>query len=55
MIDLGMPTLIELRSPEDCAELCRELGLQFVELNMNLPQYQTDQIDPDRLRNIGKE
>ena len=52
MIDLGMPTLVELRSPEDCARLCRELGLQFVELNMNLPQYQTDQIDPERLGKI---
>lgn len=55
MMDLGMPTLIELPEPEDCARLCRELGLQFIELNMNLPQYQTDRIDPDRLRNIGKE
>lgn len=45
MIELGMPTLIELPSLEDCAALCRELGLQFVELNMNLPQYQTGQID----------
>lgn len=49
---LGMPTLIELRSPEDCAGLCRELKLQFVELNMNLPQYQTDQIDAGRLQRI---
>ena len=52
MIDLGMPTLVELPEPKDCARLCRELGLQFVELNMNLPQYQTDQIDPDRLGKI---
>lgn len=36
MTDLGMPTLIELPGPEDCARLCRELGLQFVELNMHL-------------------
>lgn len=55
MIDFGMPTLIELRSPEDCGALCRELGLQFVELNMNLPQYQPDRIDPERLRKIGAE
>ena len=54
MIDLGMPTLIELRSPEDCARLCRELGLQFVELNMNLPQYQVDQINPDHLQEISE-
>lgn len=53
MMELGMPTLIELPELADCAALCRELGLQFVELNMNLPQYQTDQIRPARLREIG--
>lgn len=36
----GMPTLIEADSPEEALGLCRELGLDFVELNMNLPQYQ---------------
>ncbi len=51
-MDFGMPTLIELRSLEDCAKLCRELGLQFVELNMNLPRYQTDRIDLETFRRI---
>lgn len=51
-MELGMPTLIELPEPEDCARLCQELGLQFVELNMNLPQYQADQIDAERLQKI---
>lgn len=36
----GMPTLIETDSPEEALRLCGELGLDFVELNMNLPQYQ---------------
>lgn len=45
MIAFGMPTLIETDTPEECAALCHELGLQFVELNMNLPQYQLDKID----------
>lgn len=39
-IKFGMPTLIELDSLEETMGLCRELGLDFVELNMNLPQYQ---------------
>ena len=39
-MDLGMPTLIELKSIEACAALCRELGLAFVELGMDLPEYQ---------------
>lgn len=33
----GMPTLIEKDSIEDNVVLCNELGLDFVELNMNLP------------------
>ena len=41
----GMPTLIETRTLEECAKLCAELGLDFIELNMNLPQYQLDKID----------
>jgi sugar phosphate isomerase/epimerase len=45
MIDFGMPTLIETKTLEECARLCQELGLQFIELNMNLPQYQSDKID----------
>ena len=50
MVDLGMPTLIELPELEDCAALCRELGLQFLELNMDLPQYQVSAIDPTRFQ-----
>lgn len=53
-MDWGMPTLIGLPEPEDCAGLCRELGLQFVELNMNLPQYQADRIDLDAFRRLGQ-
>ena len=40
----GMPTLIENRTLEENIGLCRELGLKFVELNMNLPDYQTDRL-----------
>ena len=50
MLTLGMPTLIELPDIEDCARLCRELGLQFVELSMCLPQYQTDRMDINPIR-----
>lgn len=34
-MDFGMPTLIENRDLEGNISLCKELGLQFVELNMN--------------------
>ncbi len=48
-MQFGMPTLIETKGPEECAALCRELGLDFIELNMNLPQYQIDNLDTTKL------
>lgn len=39
-MQLGMPTLIENHTLEDNIRLCRKLGLRFVELNMNFPEYQ---------------
>ena len=41
----GMPTLIELNGLEETMVLCQELGLHFVELNMNLPQYQLNHLE----------
>lgn len=41
----GMPTLLGCPDAESNAALCRRLGLQFVELNMNLPMFQADRLD----------
>lgn len=41
-IKFGMPTLIELSTISDCVKLCKELNLDFIELNMNMPQYQVE-------------
>ncbi|MBR4577808.1 MAG: sugar phosphate isomerase/epimerase [Clostridia bacterium] len=38
----GMPTLIENRTLEDNVSLCSSLGLRFIELNMNFPEYQVE-------------
>ncbi|MDR0897214.1 MAG: sugar phosphate isomerase/epimerase [Oscillospiraceae bacterium] len=51
----GMPTLLELPSMEANAALCRALGLSFIELNMNLPQYQADAMDLDALHRIAQQ
>ena len=57
-IQLGMPTLIEHSSLDQSLALCLELGLDFVELNMNLPEYQLDNINAsdvvEMLANTGK-
>lgn len=42
MTDLGMPTLIENRTLQENIDLCRRLGLRFIEINMNFPEYGTD-------------
>lgn len=44
-IQFGMPTLIENRTLEDNIALCARLGLRFIELNMNFPEYQTDRLE----------
>lgn len=54
MIDIGMPTLIETNTLDECAELCHMLGLQFIELNMNLPQYQIGIIDIPHFNAVAK-
>lgn len=41
-MEFGMPTLIENSTLQENASLCNELGLSFLELNMNLPEYQAD-------------
>jgi sugar phosphate isomerase/epimerase len=51
-MQFGMPTLIEIKTLEACAALCRELGLAFIELNMNLPEYQAEKIDITEFRRI---
>ena len=44
-MQFGMPTLIENKTLEDNAALCHTLGLSFIELNMNFPEYQTGRLE----------
>ena len=39
-MEFGMPFLMETDTLEGCARLCSQLGLDFIELNMNFPQCQ---------------
>lgn len=53
-IVFGMPTLIENRNAEENAKLCSRLGLRFVELNMNLPEFQLNGLNQtDELLSIA--
>ncbi|MBO2517099.1 MAG: sugar phosphate isomerase/epimerase [Clostridiales bacterium] len=49
----GMPTLIENGSLEQNIALCRRLGLDFIELNMNFPEYQLDVLKGLPLKRIA--
>lgn len=50
MIQFGMPTLIENRTLQENIDLCSSLGLRFIELNMNFPEYGLETLEQaDRL------
>lgn len=44
-MQFGMPTLIENHSLEENICLCRKWNLQFLELNMNFPEYQIHKLE----------
>lgn len=44
-MDFGMPTLIENKDLYENVALCKSLGLDFIELNMNLPEYQVEKLE----------
>ena len=55
-MQFGMPTLIENRTLEDNAALCSELGLKFIELNMNFPEYQAHRLEQaEDLLRVGEQ
>ena len=49
----GMPTLIEFDTIEDCAKFCQKSNLDFIEINMSLPQYTVEAIDTNKFNNIA--
>ena len=51
----GMPALLEHEHLAQSAALCRALGLDFIELNMNLPQYQPGRVDVEEIRRLGEQ
>ena len=53
MLRFGIPTLIETATIEECAALCAEAGLSFIEMNMNLPQYQVETMDEKHLKQVA--
>lgn len=44
-MQFGMPTLIENQTLKENINLCKKLHLNFIELNMNFPEYQIDRLE----------
>lgn len=49
---IGMPALVECTNINQLVDLCEELKLDFIELNMNLPYNFIENIEPKELRKI---
>jgi sugar phosphate isomerase/epimerase len=52
---IGMPALVELDTFTDTVDLCRELKLDFIELNMNLPSNFIQQLPPNKLSEVASQ
>ena len=46
----GLPTLVECEDIYACANLAERLSLDFIEINVSFPQYQTASLDVTALR-----
>lgn len=53
--DFGMPSLLEYPSIMENAIACKSLDFQFVELNMNLPHFQSNKIEEAQLINAKQQ
>lgn len=52
---IGMPSLIELPDINKTINLCEELGLSFIELNMNMPDFCPENLSPSLVRKISED
>lgn len=55
MFHFGMPTMLELDGIEANVQLCQAMGLEFVEINMNMPEYQVEALDAGKLKRLMHE
>lgn len=53
MLKYGAPTMVEMETLEQAAQVCADLKLDFLELNINFPQYLLRELDADKLRELA--
>ena len=52
---LGIPTLIETPDFQRTVDLATKLKIDFVELNMNMPEFCPESLSPSTIRKVSKE
>ena len=55
MLKFGAPTMVEMETLEQAAAACTELNLNFLELNINFPQYQLPKLNVEKLQRLAQE
>ena len=53
MLKYGAPTMVEMETLEQAAQVCAELNLDFLELNINFPQYLLKELDAEKLKELS--
>lgn len=53
MLKFGAPTMVEMETLEQAAQVCAELNLDFLELNINFPQYLLKELDAEKLKELS--
>ena len=55
MLQYGAPTMVEMENLRQAADVCRSLNLNFLELNINFPQYLLTKLDAEELKSLAQE
>lgn len=54
MLKYGAPTMVEMENLEQAAKACADLGLDFLELNINFPQYLLHKLNVQTLMELSE-
>lgn len=54
MLKFGAPTMVEMENLDQAARVCADLKLDFLELNINFPQYLLKNLDVRKLRELSE-
>ena len=55
MLKYGAPTMVEMENLTQATAVCSQLNLDFLELNINFPQYLLQNLDVENLKKLSQE